>query len=125
MLTQNSSFVSTEALMSCRDGRRICGALASTKQAASRGGLAVTRSTFEMLPGPLVPLPPASPELNAAENIWQYLRQAYLSNRVFNRRDWANRIHCHPRVGNHRSNNMKAGMTRSKNFSTSRSITHP
>jgi transposase len=31
----------------------------------------------------LMPLPPASPELNAQENIWQYLRQTYLSNRVF------------------------------------------
>jgi transposase len=31
----------------------------------------------------LLPLPPACPELNAAENIWQYLRQTYLSNRVF------------------------------------------
>lgn len=31
----------------------------------------------------LAPLPPACPELNAAENIWQYLRQTYLSNRVF------------------------------------------
>ena len=31
----------------------------------------------------LVPLPPYSPELNAAENIWQYLRQTYLANRVF------------------------------------------
>ena len=28
-------------------------------------------------------IPPACPELNAAENIWQYLRQTYLSNRVF------------------------------------------
>jgi transposase len=28
-------------------------------------------------------LPPYSPELNPAENIWQYLRQTYLSNRVF------------------------------------------
>lgn len=28
-------------------------------------------------------LPSASPELNAAENIWQFLRQTYLSNRVF------------------------------------------
>lgn len=28
-------------------------------------------------------LPPASPELNPAENIWQYLRQTRLSNRVF------------------------------------------
>jgi transposase len=37
------------------------------------------------LPGnlTLVPLPPACPELNAAENIWQHLRQTYLSNRVF------------------------------------------
>jgi transposase len=31
----------------------------------------------------LVALPAACPELNAAENIWQYLRQTYLSNRVF------------------------------------------
>jgi len=31
----------------------------------------------------LVFLPPASPELNPAENIWQYLRQTWLSNRVF------------------------------------------
>jgi DDE superfamily endonuclease len=31
----------------------------------------------------LIMLPPACPELNAAENIWQYLRQTYLSNRVF------------------------------------------
>jgi transposase len=31
----------------------------------------------------LVPLPPACPELNAAENIWQYMRQTYLANRVF------------------------------------------
>lgn len=31
----------------------------------------------------LVPLPPACPELNAAENVWQYLRQNYLGNRVF------------------------------------------
>lgn len=31
----------------------------------------------------LVPLPPACPELNPAENIWQYLRQTYLGSRVF------------------------------------------
>ncbi|MDQ2082200.1 IS630 family transposase [Xanthobacteraceae bacterium Astr-EGSB] len=31
----------------------------------------------------LVPLPPSCPELNAAENIWQYLRQNYLGNCVF------------------------------------------
>ena len=28
-------------------------------------------------------IPPASPELNPAEQVWQYLRQTYLSNRVF------------------------------------------
>ena len=31
----------------------------------------------------MISLLPACPELNAAENIWQYLRQTYLSNRVF------------------------------------------
>jgi DDE superfamily endonuclease len=31
----------------------------------------------------LLHLPPASPELNPTENIWQYMRQNYLSNRVF------------------------------------------
>ena len=31
----------------------------------------------------LLHLPPGSPELNPTENIWQYLRQNYLSNRVF------------------------------------------
>lgn len=31
----------------------------------------------------LLPLPPYSPELNPVENIWQFLRQNFLSNRVF------------------------------------------
>ena len=31
----------------------------------------------------LLPLPPQSPELNPAENVWQYLRDNWLSNRVF------------------------------------------
>jgi len=31
----------------------------------------------------LLHLPPYSPELNPVENIWQYLRQNHLSNRVF------------------------------------------
>ena len=31
----------------------------------------------------LLALPPYSPELNPVENIWQYLRQNYLANRVF------------------------------------------
>jgi transposase len=31
----------------------------------------------------LLPLPPKSPELNPAENVWQFLRQTRLSNRIF------------------------------------------
>ena len=31
----------------------------------------------------LMPLPPRSPELNPAENVWQFMRQNWLSNRVF------------------------------------------
>jgi transposase len=31
----------------------------------------------------LLRLPPYSPELNPVENIWQFLRQNYLSNRVY------------------------------------------
>ena len=31
----------------------------------------------------IVCIPPATPELNPAENVWQYLRQTYLSNRIF------------------------------------------
>ena len=31
----------------------------------------------------LLPLPPQSPELNPVENIWQFMRQNWLSNRVF------------------------------------------
>jgi len=35
----------------------------------------------------LLPLPPYSPELNPVENIWQFLRQNYLANRVFDAYD--------------------------------------
>ena len=31
----------------------------------------------------IVPLPPKCPELNPVENIWQYMRGNWLSNRVF------------------------------------------
>jgi DDE superfamily endonuclease len=31
----------------------------------------------------LVPLPPRCPELNAMENVWQFMRDNWLSNRVF------------------------------------------
>jgi transposase len=35
----------------------------------------------------LLPLPPKAPELNPVENVWQFLRQNGLSNRVFNSYD--------------------------------------
>jgi transposase len=35
----------------------------------------------------LMHLPPYSPELNPVENIWQFLRQNFLSNRVFDNYD--------------------------------------
>ena len=31
----------------------------------------------------LLPFPPKSPELNPVENIWQFMRDNWLSNRVF------------------------------------------
>ncbi len=31
----------------------------------------------------LLPLPPRSPELNPVENVWQFLRDNWISNRVF------------------------------------------
>ncbi len=35
----------------------------------------------------LLPLPPKAPELNPVENIWQFLRQNWLSNRIFDSYD--------------------------------------
>ncbi len=35
----------------------------------------------------IVPLPPKSPELNPQENVWQYMRDNWLSNRVFDNAD--------------------------------------
>ena len=35
----------------------------------------------------LLPLPPRSPELNPVENVWQFLRDNWLSNRVFSSHD--------------------------------------
>jgi transposase len=31
----------------------------------------------------LMPLPPRAPELNPVENVWQFMRQNWLSNRIF------------------------------------------
>jgi transposase len=43
----------------------------------------------------LLPLPPRSPELNPVENVWQYLRDNHLSNRVFASREQIVDICCH------------------------------
>jgi transposase len=43
----------------------------------------------------LLPLPPRSPELNPAENLWQFLRQTFLSNRVFKTYDAILEAACH------------------------------
>ena len=75
----------------------------------------------------LLHLPSASPELNPAENIWQYLRQTHLSNRVFDsykavvraccsawkklvRRGRPHRLHSNPQLGYDRSMPMKVGI---------------
>jgi hypothetical protein len=47
---------------------------------------------FPPLPGrhqnmTLAPLPSKSPELNPVENIWQYMRDNWLSNRIFKNYD--------------------------------------
>ena len=31
----------------------------------------------------MLPLPPRSPELNPVENVWQFMRENWLSNRIF------------------------------------------
>ncbi len=41
----------------------------------------------------LLPLPPRAPELNPVENVWQFLRDNWLSNRIF--RDYDDILdHC-------------------------------
>jgi len=46
---------------------------------------AVTPGAHAVLPDniTLMPLPPKSPELNPVENVWQFMRDNWLSNRVF------------------------------------------
>mgnify|MGYP001401844002 FL=1 len=42
----------------------------------------------------LLPLPPRAPELNPVENIWQFMRDNWLSNRIFNSFDEIVAICC-------------------------------
>ena len=41
----------------------------------------------------LIPLPPRAPELNPVENVWQFMRDNWLSNRVFGSYDDI-LVHC-------------------------------
>ena len=43
----------------------------------------------------IVPLPPKCPELNPVENVWQFIRQNWLSNRVFQSYDAILNRCCH------------------------------
>ncbi len=45
----------------------------------------------------LMPLPPRSPELNPVENVWQYIRDNWLSNRVFDSYDDIVALSCEAR----------------------------
>jgi len=42
----------------------------------------------------IIPLPPKCPELNPVENIWQFMRDNWLSNRIFNAYDEIVAICC-------------------------------
>ena len=42
----------------------------------------------------LLPLPPTAPELNPMENVWQVLKQRYLSNRCFDNYDHIVEVCC-------------------------------
>jgi transposase len=53
-------------------------------------------------------LPSRAPELNPVENVWQYLRQNWLSNTVFDH------VHRNARVGARRSAAMTLGIIFSK-----------
>ena len=44
---------------------------------------AITRPVFLVILATLIPLPPASPELNPIEQVWRQLRQESLANRCY------------------------------------------
>ena len=71
----------------------------------------------------LLPLPPRSPELNSQENIWQFMRQNWLSNRIFqilrrHRRSLLLRLEYPPRsaLENHDHRPARLGSPRSVNL---------
>ena len=71
----------------------------------------------------LLQLPPRAPELNGQENIWQFMRQNWLSNRILryrrslllrlehaHRSAVENHVHRPPRLGSRRSLNLRIGI---------------
>ena len=55
---------------------------------AGAGFVVVICGEIMTVPGlPRIPLPPRSPELNPVENIWQFMRDNWLSNRIFDSYD--------------------------------------
>jgi hypothetical protein len=44
-------------------------------------------------------LPPRAPELNSQENIWQFVRQNWLSNRIFKSFNAVRGARSHPMLG--------------------------
>jgi hypothetical protein len=51
------------------------------------GGMACLEEAFHPRQHHVLPLPPKSPELNPVENIWQFMRDNWLSNRIFKSHD--------------------------------------
>ena len=81
----------------------------------------------------LLQLPPRAPELNGQENIWQFMRQNWLSNRIFkslrrrrrslllrlehaHRSAVENHVHRPPRLGSRRSLNLRIGISMRATF---------
>lgn len=64
--------------------------ISRTVASGAHGVVVMDKASWHTTPALKVPanlsilyLPPYSPELNPQENIWQFLRQTYLSNRLF------------------------------------------
>src|ERR1700736_5204015 len=77
LLQQRGHGPASRGNLACGGARRTCA------RSSRSGGMAC----LQKLPIPgnitLVPLPPKSPELNPVENIWQFMRDNWLSNRIF------------------------------------------
>jgi transposase len=63
--------------------RRLCGAGSACRAAADQAGRYVSDKLRVPPNITLLPLPPKCPELTPVENLWQFLRDNWLSNRVF------------------------------------------